>query len=397
MIKVGTDFSGIGSPEAALKRLNIPHKNIFACDIDKYAKQSFLELNSPDLFYKDITTRDYKEVPQLDLYVAGFPCQSFSQAGKRGGFNDTRGTLFYNVAEFIKVNQPACFILENVKGLLSHDNGKTYQTITDVLTNGGGTLNGQMGMDTIEDGLGYHVYTQVLNTKDYGIPQNRERIFIVGFKHWRTFNFPVKMPVKLRLKDILEQDINDKYYLSDKTINRIKKSDFGKEFTDVDKKEISHNITSAYHKMETDCEYIKVHSLYPRSSKTGKGGTGHLSKQDGTTYCLDTGNAQAIEVKQLNPSKESGGVAPYQQNRVYDINGLSPTLVSKLGGERSHNINTSIIRRLTPLECWRLQGFTDEEFYKAQKVNSDTQLYKQAGNSITVNVMTAILKKIYLS
>lgn len=397
MIKVGTDFSGIGSPEAALKRLNIPHKNIFACDIDKYAKQSFLELNSPDLFYKDITTRDYKEVPQLDLYVAGFPCQSFSQAGKRGGFNDTRGTLFYNVAEFIKVNQPACFILENVKGLLSHDNGKTYQTITDVLTNGGGTLNGQMGMDTIEDGLGYHVYTQVLNTKDYGIPQNRERIFIVGFKHWRTFNFPVKMPLKLRLKDILEQDINDKYYLSDKTINRIKKSDFGKEFTDVDKKEISHNITSAYHKMETDCEYIKVHSLYPRSSKTGKGGTGHLSKQDGTTYCLDTGNAQAIEVKQLNPSKESGGVAPYQQNRVYDINGLSPTLVSKLGGERSHNINTSIIRRLTPLECWRLQGFTDEEFYKAQKVNSDTQLYKQAGNSITVNVMTAILKKIYLS
>ncbi len=213
MIKVGTDFSGIGSPEAALKRLNIPHHNVFACDIDKYAKQSFLELNSPDLFYDDITTRDYKEVPQLDLYVAGFPCQSFSLAGKRGGFNDTRGTLFYNVAEFIKVNQPACFILENVKGLLSHDNGKTYQTITDVLTNGGGTLNGQMGMDTIEDGLGYHVYTQVLNTKDYGIPQNRERIFIVGFKQWRTFNFPVKIPLKLKLKDILEQEINDKYYL----------------------------------------------------------------------------------------------------------------------------------------------------------------------------------------
>ena len=414
MIKVGTDFSGIGSPEAALKRLNIPHHNVFACDIDKYARQSFLELNSPDLFYDDITTRDYKEVPQLDLYVAGFPCQSFSIAGQRKGFNETRGTLFFNVAEFIKVNQPECFILENVKGLLSHDNGKTYQTITDVLTNGGGTLNGQMGMDTIDDGLGYHVYTKVLNTKDYGIPQNRERIFIVGFKHWRTFNFPVKIPLKLKLKDMLQDNANskyilsekmvenifepskgdwksgsmtidtniakcinarvfkmgradtdnyitvdDKYYLSDKTINRIKRSDFGKEFTDVDKKEVSHTITSAYHKMGTDCEYI--------------------------------------EVKQLNPSKESGGQQPYQQNRVYDINGLAPALVSELGGERSHNINTSRIRRLTPLECWRLQGFTDEEFYKAQKVNSDTQLYKQAGNSITVNVMTAILKKIYLS
>lgn len=413
MIKVGTDFSGIGSPEAALKRLNIPHHNVFACDIDKYARQSFLELNSPDLFYDDITTRDYKEVPQLDLYVAGFPCQSFSLAGKRGGFNDTRGTLFYNVAEFIKVNQPACFILENVKGLLSHDNGKTYQTITDVLTNGGGTLNGQMGMDTIEDGLGYHVYTQVLNTKDYGIPQNRERIFIVGFKYWRTFNFPVKIPLKLKLKDMLQDNpnskyilskkmsenifepskgdwksgsmtidtniakcinarvfkmgradtdnyitVDDKYYLSKKKIEYLKRTSTTSfninQNIEQDKiKDCSRTITSSYYKCGRTEQYI-CHSLYPRSSKTGKGGTGHLSKQDGTTYCLDTGNNQAIE-----------------KNKK--------------------------IRRLTPLECWRLQGFTDKEFYKAQKVNSDTQLYKQAGNSITVNVMTAILKKIYLS
>ena len=357
MIKVGTDFSGIGSPEAALKRLGIPHHNVFACDIDKYAEKSFLELNKPDKFYKDITTRDYKEVPQLDLYVAGFPCQSFSLAGQRKGFNETRGTLFFNVAEFIKVNQPECFILENVKGLLSHDSGKTYQTITDVLTNGGGTLNGQIGMDTIDDGLGYHVYTKVLNTKDYGIPQNRERIFIVGFKHWRTFNFPIKLPLLNRLKDILEQDVNDKYYLSEKMIKTIfepSKGDWnsGKMTIDTD---IAKCVNARVFKMgraDTD-NYISVHSLYPRSSKTGKGGTGHLSKQDGTTYCLDTGNNQAIEKDKK-------------------------------------------IRRLTPLECWRLQGFTDEEFYKAQKVNSDTQLYKQAGNSITVNVMVEILKKIYL-
>ncbi len=320
MIKVGTDFSGIGSPEAALKRLNIPHHNVFACDIDKYAKQSFLELNSPDLFYDDITTRDYKEVPQLDLYVAGFPCQSFSHAGKRGGFNDTRGTLFYNVAEFIKVNQPECFILENVKGLLSHDSGKTYQTITDVLTNGGGTFNGQMGMDTIEDGLGYHVYTQVLNTKDYGIPQNRERIFIVGFKHWRTFNFPVKLPLKLKLKDMLQDNPNSKYILSEKM----------------------------------------VENIFEPSKGDWKSGS----------MTIDTDIAKCINAR-----------------------------VFKMGRADTDNYITvdKKIRRLTPLECWRLQGFTDEEFYKAQKVNSDTQLYKQAGNSITVNVMTAILKKIYLS
>jgi len=338
MIKVGTDFSGIGSPEAALKRLNIPHHNVFACDIDKYAKKSFLELNSPDLFYDDITTRDYKEVPQLDLYVAGFPCQSFSLAGKRGGFNDTRGTLFFNVAEFIKVNQPACFILENVKGLLSHDNGRTYQTITDVLTNGGGTLNGQMGMDTIDDGLGYHVYTKVLNTKDYGIPQNRERIFIVGFKHWRTFNFPVKLPLKLKLKDMLQDNPNSKFYLSNKRIKTLESNKRSIGFTDTNKKNIANCLIASYYKLPTDGEYIKVDDKY------------YLN---GTTYCLDTGNAQAIEKDKK-------------------------------------------IRRLTPLECWRLQGFTDEEFYKAQKVNSDTQLYKQAGNSITVNVMVEILRKIYL-
>ena len=360
MIKVGTDFSGIGSPEAALKRLGISHHNIFACDIDKYAEKSFLELNKPDKFYKDITTRDYKEVPQLDLYVAGFPCQSFSLAGKRGGFDDTRGTLFFNVAEFIKVNQPECFILENVKGLLSHDSGKTYQTITDVLTNGGGTLNGQIGMDTIDDGLGYHVYTKVLNTKDYGIPQNRERIFIVGFKYYRDFNFPIKSRLLNKLKDILEQDVNDKYYLSQKMIEgfsnhkeRHKEKGTGFKWQPKSGDDIANCLRANAALCPTD-NSILVHSLYPRSSKTGKGGTGHLSKQDGTTYCLDTGNAQAIEKDKK-------------------------------------------IRRLTPLECWRLQGFSDEEFYKAQKVNSDTQLYKQAGNSITVNVMTAILKKIYLS
>ena len=418
MLKVGTDFSGIGSPEAALKRLNIPHENVFACDIDKYAKASYLELHDPGKFYDNITTRDHNEVEQLDLYVAGFPCQAFSLAGKRVGFNDTRGTLFFNVAEFIKINQPKCFILENVKGLLSHDNGKTYQTITDILTNSGGTLNGQMRMDTIDDGLGYHVYTKVLNSKDFGVPQNRERIFIIGFKDWRDFKFPKEMTLDKTLKDVLEDNVDEKFYLSKKMIDG---------FYDNKEKNTSENTE------------VIAHSLYPRSSKTGKGGTGHLSKQDGTSYCLDTGNNQAVElvmgairgrykddadkketeqrlelnsqeytntltsvqkdnvVVQVNPSKESGGVQPYQQNRVYDIDGVSPALMANLGGERSHNINTPRIRRLTPLECWRLQGFSDEDLRKAEKVCSNSQLYKQAGNSITVNVMVEIFKKIYLT
>lgn len=378
MIKVGTDFSGIGSPEAALKRLNIPHHNVFACDIDKYARQSFLELNSPDLFYDDITTRDYKEVPQLDLYVAGFPCQSFSLAGKRKGFNETRGTLFYNVAEFIKVNQPECFILENVKGLLSHDNGKTYQTITDVLTNGGGTLNGQMGIDTIEDGLGYHVYTQVLNTKDYGIPQNRERIFIVGFKYWRTFNFPVKIPLKLKLKDMLQDNPNNKYILSEKMVKHIfepKKGDWksGKMTIDTN---IAKCINARVFKMgaaDTD-NYITVDDKYYLSKKKIE----YLKRTSTTSFNINQ-NIEQDNIKDCSRTITSG----------YFKSGRTEQYINEK--------ITKKIRRLTPLECWRLQGFLDEEFYKAQKVNSDSQLYKQAGNSITVNVMTAILKKIYLS
>lgn len=353
MLKVGTDFSGIGSPEAALRRLNLPHKNVFACEIDKFAKESYLELNNPDTFYEDITTRNHIEVEQLDLYVAGFPCQAFSYAGKRKGFADeTRGTLFFDVAEFIRANQPNCFILENVRGLVSHDKGRTFQTITDILSNGGGSLNGQVGLDTIDNGLGYHVYYKILNTKNFGIPQNRERIFIVGFKYWREFRFPKEFPLDITLKDLLEDDVNEKYYLSEKRINTLKTKDRSIGFTDINTKKIANCLISQYHKLPTDGEYI-IHNLHPRCGDPKKGGTGHLSKTDGIAYCLDAANSIAVEREQK-------------------------------------------IRRLTPLETWRLQGFTDEEFWKAQKVNSDTQLYKQAGNTITVNVMVELFKKIYL-
>lgn len=378
-MNIGTDFSGIGAPEMALKYLGIDFKSIFACEIDKYARQSFEQLHNPKTFYNDISARNHKEVEQLDLYVAGFPCQSFSMAGKRKGFEETRGTLFFNVAEFIKENQPKTFILENVKGLLSHDKGRTFQTIVDVLSNGGGTQNGQISLEMFEDGLGYHIYWKVLNTKNYGIPQNRERIFIVGFKDFRDFNFPKEMPLDLKLGDILQDNLKSKYFLSEKAKNKIKRHKNKSTNNDI-----SACIHAGYYKQGgRDQQYIKVDNKYYLSDKVvkriednlkdkdkennnyqirthylggrkgdnKKGGTGHLSKTDGTSYCLDTGNSQAIE-------------------------------------------NNNKIRRLTPLECWRLQGFKDEDFFSVKNV-SDTQLYKQAGNSITVNVLMEIFKKIY--
>jgi len=427
-MKIGTDFSGIGAPEMALKYLGINFDSIFACEIDKYARQSFEQLHNPQTFYNDITARNHKEVEQLDLYVAGFPCQSFSTAGKRKGFEETRGTLFFNVAEFIKENQPKTFILENVKGLLSHDKGKTFQTIVDILSNGGGTQNGQISLDMFEDGLGYHIYWKVLNTKNYGIPQNRERIFIVGFKDFRDFNFPKEMPLELKLGDMLQDNPKSKYYLSNKMIKTIfepSKGDWnsGKMTIDTD---IAKTINARVFKMgradtdnyitvedkyylsdkvvkriednlkEKDKEdnnyQIRTHYLGGRKGDNKKGGTGHLCKTDDTSYCLDTANSQAIE-----------WVADFRNDEGLRIrkDNVSPCLAASKTSEKELSRMTTLIkqkkiRRLTPLECWRLQGFKDEDFFSLKDV-SDTQLYKQAGNSITVNVLMEIFKKIYVN
>lgn len=497
-MKVGTDFSGIGSPEMALKMLSIEHEQVFACEIDKYARKSFEAVHgSPKTFYNDITKRDHSEVPQLDLYCAGFPCQAFSMAGKRKGFEDVRGTLFFNVAEFIKINQPKCFILENVKGLLSHDGGKTFQTIISLLTDNGGTANGQMFIPYFEDGLGYHVYYKVLNTKDFGIPQNRERIFLVGFKEFRQFNFPKPFPLELRLKDMLQDNPDYKYFLSDKLMEKLT---FGKkgnyEVANINKggqkgsvqsihgqaigalsatdyklpkliiddkfylsdekiswimnhreKRGSKNkfpldgddnatcLNARYNKAGAEDLYIKVVdksinqdvstcidasyykgfgmrngvcrqvvqvpsatkkgyeeaedgdsiSLEHPSSKTRRGRVGK-----GVAQTVNTGNGQAVVAAMRGRYDENKKI-----QQELEINETGTTNSITTVQKDNLLIKDFRIRRLTPLECWRLQGFPDAAFIEAQKVNSDTQLYKQAGNSITVNVMMELFNKIY--
>ena len=380
-MKLGTDFSGIGAPEMALKYLNIEFKSVFACEIDKYARQSFKQLHNTKTFYNDITKRNHKEVEQLDLYVAGFPCQAFSMAGKRKGFEDTRGTLFYNVAEFIKINKPKVFVLENVKGLLSHDSGKTFQTIIDILSNNGGTQNGQIILDMFDDGLGYHIYWQVLNTKNYGIPQNRERIFIVGFKDFKNFNFPKSIELKLKLKDLLQDNTNNKYHLSYKmckSIFQASKGNWqsGKMTIDTD---IAKTINARVFKMgkaDTD-NYITVKDKYYLSDKAKE----RLKRHNNNTIYNDISNCILAGYY-----KQGGRDQQYIQ--------VEKKCVSKIKVNNSSK-NKTKIRRLTPLECWRLQGFKDIDFFSVKGL-SDTQLYKQAGNSITVTVLMALFKKILL-
>lgn len=370
-MKVGTDFSGIGAPEMALKYLGIDFKSMFACEIDKYARQSFKQLHNPKTIYNDITKRNHKEVEQLDLYVAGFPCQSFSMAGKRKGFDEARGTLFFNVAEFIKDNQPKTFILENVKGLLSHDKGNTFQTIVDILSNGGGTQNGQISLDVFEDGLGYHIYWQVLNTKNYGIPQNRERIFIVGFKDFREFSFPKPMELKLKLGDMLQDNPKSKYYLSDKAIEGLMNREKFNKFDPLTKEsESAACVTARADKVSNDNNFIEVEDKYYLSDKLIQSFTKHKERH------TEKGTGFKWEVKKKD-----------------DIANCLRANASLCPTDNTIKVSKKI-RRLTPLECWRLQGFRDEDFFSVKDV-SDTQLYKQAGNSITVNVLMEIFKKIY--
>jgi DNA (cytosine-5)-methyltransferase 1 len=387
-MKVGTFFSGVGSPEQALRNLDIKHEIEFACDIDKYAKETYLKNFKPKLFAEDITTLDMEDLPYVDLLVFGFPCQSFSMAGKRKGFEDTRGTLFYDALRYLQEHNPRYFIAENVKGLLSHDNGKTFQTIIDCLAK---TTNYQMSLMPFEN-LGYHIHYKVLNTKDFGIPQNRERIFIVGIRddEDNNFNFPKEILLELKLKDILQDnpliEIDKKYYLSDKAIAKCEKSNANKNLSKKGLDEISRTLIAGYYKTPFDGQYIS-HSLYPRSSKTGKGGTGHLSKSDGTSYCLDTGNAQAIELKEDFRSVNA-------VNKKYPMFGRynkTPNISSCLNSVDLMGVQYNRkIRRLTPIECERLQGFPDN--FTAGI--SDTQRYKQMGNTITVNVIQAIIKKL---
>ena len=495
-MKVGTFFSGVGSPEQAMRNLDIKHQIEFACDIDKYAKETYLKNFKPKLFATDITTLDMKNLPYVDLLVFGFPCQAFSMAGKRKGFNDTRGTLFYDALRYLREHRPRYFIAENVKGLVSHDNGKTFRTIIDCLAK---TTNYQMSLMPF-DNLGYHIHYKVLNTKNFGIPQNRERIFIIGIRDNKdnNFNFPKEIPLKLKLKDILQDNPNSKYYLSDKMIQSISNTNYtsGKPQSIQIVGYIQGKCKNAERETNavlspngigmaltaqgggnTSGRAIRVegtgeddlisHSLYPRSGDPTKGGTGHLSKSDGTAYCLDTGNNQAIELQRLEdvkltatkrvnetpkeineflrkhknisiqeiadklnipktqaehyfrtdkyrtiPSREIWNklkellnfdsrydkqVCEIEQSeysfesssRLYSDNGLGATLQTT---ENTLYKTQSRIRKLTPIECERLQGFPDN-FTEGV---SDTQRYKQMGNTITVNVIQAILNKLLL-
>lgn len=372
--KIGGQFSGVGAFDQALNRLGIDYLNVYQAEWDKYARMTYLHNYEEPIYYvKDVHDTPSQEITEkygsLDIAMFSPPCQAFSLAGKRLGKDDKRGILFFNSHEFIKVNKPRYFIFENVKGLLSDDNGKTFSEWVGML--GGKTINGLPVLFPHSDSVPYHLYWKVINAKDHGVPQNRERVFLIGIRDDKdnTFRFPVEEHLTKRLKDVLEDEVADKYFLSEKMIKTIVTPSNGDWKSG---------------KMTFNTEIAKT--INSRCAKMGRADTDNYIKVKSVTVQKDN------VVIQLNESKESGGKQPYQQNRVYDINGINPALNAGQETWGGNLVNTYKIRRLTPRECFRLMDFPDTFTWPV----SDSQAYKQAGNSIVVNVLYKILKNLNL-
>ena len=539
-ITVGSDFSGVGAFEQALNRLGIEHEVVFACDKDKYARLTYVHnYGEPEYYPDDVYDR---EIPaeSLDIYMTSPPCQSFSLAGKRLGKDDKRGILFFNSHEFITKNEPRYFIFENVKGLLSDDGGKTFSEWLHLL--GGKSVNGMPIVFPYDGAVPYHVYWKVLNAKDFGVPQNRERVFIIGIRDDvdNDFSFPKEVPLTKRLKDVLESEVNEKYYLSDKMMEYFttragnfnngninfkdedsiastitsssssldisdnilklgadydivgdlnKGGERGLVFSDDSKlmncltatdykqpKQIqvqetptlkqmgslsggkrdkinesarryydTDGISPTIHtcgggntepKIEVDENWVVgglqehqtprtdgicpaltsamgmgggqipivlsdiiTHNMMPRSSTSGKGDTGHLQRNDGIAYCLDTGNTNAVEIVPQSMTKKQ--LDKFNSIEVDEnIAGCITHAIGRAGSSdeyissiKRNAIITKRIRKLTPRECFRLMDFPDTFDFS---VVSNSQAYKQAGNSIVVAVLAAIINKLKL-
>lgn len=313
-------FAGIGGIRLGFEQaFRNDIKTVFVSEWDKKAVETY-KANFDDKIdiAGDITEVNENDIPEHDILLAGFPCQAFSLAGQKKGFEDARGTLFFDVARIIKRHNPKVVFCENVKNLVNHDRGRTFKVIKEIL----------------ED-LGYVVFYKILNSKDFGVPQNRERIYIVAFRKDiapKTFEFPEKIDDTKVIKDIVEEhEVSPKYYLSTAYLESLKK-----------------------HKER------------------------HASKGNGFGYEIRKTDSVAGAIV-------CGGMGR-ERNLIIDNRLTNFTPVTHIKGE----INREFVRKMTPREWARLQGFPNDFKF----VVADTHLYKQFGNSVTVPVIRAIAEKI---
>lgn len=369
-IRIGTVFSGIGAIEHAFQRLKLNHKIVFASDIDDKCKKSYFanyNINKED-WYSDVRDFDAtKYAGKVDFVVGGAPCQSFSMVGKRLGFEDARGTLFYEFARIIKETKPKIFLFENVKGLLNHDKGKTWNVIYDIFKE-----------------LGYSVSFRVLNSKDYGIPQHRERVFCIGFKDTTDFKFPRPIKLEYIMYDFLEDYIDSKYFLREKGVKFVTShKNREKSYTQINgdialcqkrNQQFNWHGDFVYHPVAIDEDF----------------------EEDFDEFIFDV---REVEEKYYLSEKVAkyvlaSGTKNFKTSTETDLDVARPLLHSMhkmhRAGVDNYVTHKGRIRKLTPRECLRLMGFKDT----FNIVVSDTSMYQQAGNSIVVDVLIALLKQL---
>lgn len=368
-VRIGTMFSGIGAIEHAFQRLGLKHKIMFAGDIEPKCKESYFanyKIDEKDWF-SDIREFDAKKYKgKVDFVVGGAPCQAFSMVGHRLGFEDARGTLFYEFARVVKETSPKVFLFENVRGLLNHDNHRTWRVMYDIFNE-----------------LGYDVKFRVLNSCDYGIPQHRERVFCLGFKTKTDFKYPAPIPLEYKMYDFLEDYIDTKYFLKEKGIKFVTShKNREKSYTQIN------GDVALCQKRNQEFNWHGDFIYHPDSKLTPSD-----EKFDEFVF-----NVKDVEEKYYLSDKVAkyvlaGGTKNFKTSTKTDLDVARPLLQSMhkmhRAGVDNYVTHKGRIRKLTPRECHRLMGFKDT--YKI--VVSDTAAYQQAGNSIVVDVLIAILKQ----
>lgn len=354
-LKLATVFSGIGAIEHALLRMNIPNEIVFACDNDKYCKQTYFANHqvNEEKWINDIhEVNGKKYCGKVDLLVGGSPCQSFSMVGKRKGLEDPRGLLIYEFVRLVNEIQPEIFIYENVKGLLNHGQSETWKKLKAAL-----------------DKTKYDIHVSVLNAKDYGIPQNRERMFVIGFNKARPdFKFPKPVELKISMKDLLEDNPNPKYFLPEKGITFVTREDMlKKKYTQINGKIAL---------CQTRNQQFNWHGDFVMEMP---------KKNVDDKYYLSNKVAKYVN---------SSGTKDFYSKPETDLEVARPLLASMAkmhrAGVDNYITKKGRLRKLTPRECLRLMGFDD----RFKIVVSDTQAYKQAGNAIVVDVLIHLLRSI---
>ena len=404
-------FSGIGAQRKALERLGIDHEVVGICEIDKYAIQSYEAIFGETKNYGDICTAE--RLDYADLWTYSFPCQDISVAGKQQGINqNTRSGLLYQVQRLLEVAKvegtlPKYLLLENVKNLVGKKFKSQFEDWLFYL-----------------DELGYDTYWQVLNAKNYGIPQNRERVFAISIRKDlnQSFEFPQIEELKIRLKDFLEDEVEEKFYLSNEKIHKIQTSNFAQERKMIQEGNICSTLLARDYKdpkcVKVEPRIQQVGNYMDTTSFGGNPQCGRVYAIEGISPTLNTmqgGDRQPKIVENKFTKNKNVNLNVYREMVVknnYDLpiavdeqnvtvrkDYTVGTLTTDGSSPKKNNriMETNLrIRKLTPLECWRLMGFDDEDFYKAQQSGiSNSQLYKQAGNSIVVNVLEKIFKNLF--